>query len=264
MGSPFPGMDPYLEHPAWWPDFHLDFIGSLRAHLNARLPTHYSARAQESVRLVEVPPEGQTRVLFPDVSVTGERHVPGSGSESAAAPAGVATLEPVTLPLPLVEEVREHWIEITRQPDRELVGVVEVLFPWNKTGRGHGEYLAKRADLLRQAIHLIELDLLLGGERLPMGRPLPAGDYYALVSHAERRPNSQVYAWRLRDPLPKVTVPLRAPDADVSLDLGDVFRVTYERGAYERDVYRMPPVPAVRAEDRPWVLEVPAANLRRS
>jgi len=23
MPSPFPGMDPYLEHPALWPDVHL-------------------------------------------------------------------------------------------------------------------------------------------------------------------------------------------------------------------------------------------------
>lgn len=262
MGSPFPGMDPYLEHSAWWPDFHLDFIGSLRAHLNARLPARYSARAQESVRLVEVPPEGPGRLVYPDVALAGERRLPDHGNEAAPAAGGVATLEPITLPLPLLEEVREHWVEITRLPDRELVGVIEVLSPWNKTGRGYSDYMAKRADLLRQAIHLVEVDLLLGGERLPMGRPLPAGDYYALVSHAERRPNSQVYAWGLRDPLPRIPVPLRAPDADVWFDLADVFRVTYERGSYERDVYRMAPVSAVRPGDRPWVLEVPAAFRR--
>ncbi|MBW3540169.1 MAG: DUF4058 family protein [Planctomycetes bacterium] len=26
MSSPFPGMDPYLEDPAFWPDFHSTFI----------------------------------------------------------------------------------------------------------------------------------------------------------------------------------------------------------------------------------------------
>lgn len=262
MGSPFPGMDPYLEHPAWWQDFHLDFIGSLRAHLNARLPMDYSARAHESVRLVEVPPEGRTRAVFPDVALVRDPD-PAAAAASTSGTAVVATLEPVTLPLPQFEEVHEHWVEITKLPDRELVGVIEVLSPWSKTGRGHGDYLAKRADLLRQDVHLIELDLLLGGERLPMGLPLLAGDYYALVSHAQRRPNSQVYAWRLRDPLPKIPVPLRAPDPDVLLDLADVFRTTYERGAYERDVYRLPPVPAIRQEDLPWVMQAPSGLRRR-
>jgi len=26
MKSPFPGMDPFLEQPAYWPDFHSRFI----------------------------------------------------------------------------------------------------------------------------------------------------------------------------------------------------------------------------------------------
>lgn len=26
MASPFPGMDPYLEDPAFWPDFHHRFL----------------------------------------------------------------------------------------------------------------------------------------------------------------------------------------------------------------------------------------------
>ena len=29
MPSPFPGMDPYLEDPWLWPDFHLSFMVSL-------------------------------------------------------------------------------------------------------------------------------------------------------------------------------------------------------------------------------------------
>lgn len=261
MGSPFPGMDPFLEHPAWWQDFHLDFIVGLRTHLNARLPAHYSARAHASSRLIEVDTTSE-RLVVPDVVVTRDpvaaRQAPVTSSTGTTATA----IEPVTLPLPAVEEVREQWVEIVRLPDRELVGVIEVLSRGNKIGGTRGDYLAKRASLLRQSIHLIELDLLLGGARLPMLRPLPPGDYFAFVSHADRRPYSEVYAWRLRDPLPTVQVPLRYPDPDVSLDLADVFRVSYERGAYQRDIYRLPPVPAVPPEDIPWVMEVPAAFRR--
>ena len=38
MPSPFPGMDPYLEDSAVWPDFHNSFIAYLREALNAVLP----------------------------------------------------------------------------------------------------------------------------------------------------------------------------------------------------------------------------------
>jgi hypothetical protein len=30
MPSPFPGMDPYLEHPALWPDVHDSVLAALR------------------------------------------------------------------------------------------------------------------------------------------------------------------------------------------------------------------------------------------
>jgi len=33
MPSPFPGMDPYLEHPALWPDVHNAWIAELRRRL---------------------------------------------------------------------------------------------------------------------------------------------------------------------------------------------------------------------------------------
>jgi hypothetical protein len=74
-----------------------------------------------------------------------------------------------------------------------------------------------------QNVHLVELDLLFGGKRLPMQKPLPPGDYYYLVSHADQRPDCQVYYWSLREALPKLPVPLRTPDRDLLIDLGAVF-----------------------------------------
>ncbi|MBV8126174.1 MAG: DUF4058 family protein [Planctomycetaceae bacterium] len=41
--SPFPGMDPYLENPEIFPDFHDSFITYLRARLQAGLPPPYYA-----------------------------------------------------------------------------------------------------------------------------------------------------------------------------------------------------------------------------
>jgi hypothetical protein len=67
-----------------------------------------------------------------------------------------------------------------------------------------------------------------------LGKPLPAGDYYALLSRADRRPMCEVYAWRLRDPLPTLPVPLKAPDGDVPLDLGRLMTMAYDRGRYRQ------------------------------
>jgi hypothetical protein len=37
MLSPFPGMDPYLESPAIWPDVHHEIISENRATLTPNL-----------------------------------------------------------------------------------------------------------------------------------------------------------------------------------------------------------------------------------
>ena len=61
-------------------------------------------------------------------------------SETAA---GVLTLEPVTIDLPVeeIEEVRDLWIEIRHRPDRDLVTAIEVLSPTNKMGEGYGSII---------------------------------------------------------------------------------------------------------------------------
>src|SRR5438094_891369 len=43
MPSPFPGMDPYLEDPAVFPDLHDSLITYARDALNAQLPPPYYA-----------------------------------------------------------------------------------------------------------------------------------------------------------------------------------------------------------------------------
>ena len=68
--------------------------------------------------------------------------------------------------------------------------------------------LAKRNALLHQDVHLVELDLLRGGQRLPLRDPLPPGDYCTLVSRGDRRPGCAVCAWPLAHPLPTIPVPL--------------------------------------------------------
>jgi len=70
MPSPFPGMDPYLEHPALWPSVHQGLITFMWIALNAVLPPRYTASIGE--RLYVVQPE---RDIYPDVLVL-ERPAP--------------------------------------------------------------------------------------------------------------------------------------------------------------------------------------------
>jgi hypothetical protein len=244
-------MDPYLEDPAFWSDFHARFITYWCDAIADALPDKYEARIDEKVRLVEVAPP-RRKLIEPDVAVT----QPQSAHTRTPAPAGVATLEPVTVSLVIEEETHERYIEILHRPERSLVTVLELLSPANKEDPGRSDYLAKRNALLRYPVHLVEVDLLIGGRRLPPEDALPPGDYYALVSRSYRRPNCEVYAWPLRHALPAIPIPLRAPDADVWLDLAAVFRTSYERGRYARSLdYASPPPVSLDDETRRWVLE---------
>ncbi|MEI7769214.1 MAG: DUF4058 family protein, partial [Chloroflexales bacterium] len=47
MPTPFPGMDPYLEQPAIWPDFHNSLIVALRDDLAPRLRPRYYVAIEE-------------------------------------------------------------------------------------------------------------------------------------------------------------------------------------------------------------------------
>ncbi len=253
MPSPFPGIDPYLESQHFWDDFHPSFLTYCRDALNEILPESYVAQLGERVRLVEVS-QRRSKLVRPDIAVVAASQGRSQRAAHQSKSASTLTLEPVTIPLPTTEtEVSDVWIEIRRGTSRTSVTVIELLSPTNKAGDGFVEYKLKRRSLVRQKIHLVELDLLVGGRRLPMSGPLPAGDFYAFVSRVEQRPDSAVYAWTIRDRLPSIPVPLLDGTPDVALDLAGVFALTYERGHYGRLIDYAAPLAVLRnPEDRGW------------
>ena len=110
-------------------------------------------------------------------------------------------------------------------------------------------------------MHLVELDLLIGGRRLPLEQALPVGDYYALISRSDHRPDCEVYSWTIRQPLPPIPIPLKAPDPDVILNLGAVFSTAYERGRYGRSIdYEVSAPVLLDDETQRWLLERLRAN----
>src|SRR5438309_2000870 len=54
MPSPFPGMDPYLETPRRWPDFHNHLAAEISAALNGVLGPGYVVSLTSSTRLYRV------------------------------------------------------------------------------------------------------------------------------------------------------------------------------------------------------------------
>jgi hypothetical protein len=162
--------------------------------------------------------------------------------------------------LKFLEEYREVYIEIFHRPNHKVVAVVELLTPGNKTGSTRRDYLAKRNGVMSRDVHLIELDFLVGGHRLPMERPLPLGDYFALVARAERRPDCDVFAWTIRDALPTIPIPLLPPDRDVHVALGPPFAAVYERARYARSIdYSAPLTTPLTPDDRSWAEELARA-----
>jgi Protein of unknown function (DUF4058) len=242
MKSPFPGMDPYLEAQGRWRDLHTSMITYCRDALNEVLPENYIAQIEEQLRLVSPGPLARPAVT------------------------SSATLEPVTIPLLNgdVEEIHDMWIEIRNLPELNLVTVIEILSPTNKTGAGRVEYLDKRDDYIDLPVNLVELDLLVGGRRLPMKKPMPPGDCYALVARAQRRPDCDVYAWSIRQPLPTIPIPLKLVDSDVLLNLVDSFALAYQRGRYSRtiDYSRALDLP-LQPEDKAWAEQIAATAIAR-
>src|SRR5713101_1965677 len=101
MNMPFPGMDPYLEHPVLWESVHARLIIALANQLQPRLDPRYVTSVEERVFI-----EGPQRRI-PDVWI---QKSPGNGGGGIA----VAESEGDTAVIVEIEdlEIRETRIEI--------------------------------------------------------------------------------------------------------------------------------------------------------
>ncbi len=252
MPSPFPGMDPYIEHPEVWSDFHGDLAAEIRSDLNKVIKPRYVARLIPRVtyELVEI---DRPRSVRPDVGVWRPRgRSEGEGREQTAVlcPPPVQSMVAMELPLRLFS------VEIVETGELRLVTAIEILSPVNKQPGldAHEEYLRKRRELLRSSAHLIEIDLLRVGRRPPLERPVPIAPYYVVLSREERRPNVNVWPIQLTDKLPPIPVPLLEPDPDAAIDLGGIVAAVYERGGYDMLIdYSQPPPPPLSDAESAWL-----------
>ena len=251
-------MDPYLEHPRYFRDFHNSFIVDLKQAIQPVLPEPYYAKTEERIWI-----EWPERAVLPDVPIS------RSAERLRAVEAGTVTLlEDAALDTELIEfgegfEVRELSLHVYAGGSGEggrLVTAVELLSPSNKMNgsEGRAAYTRKQAELLDRDVHLIEIDLLRGGEhttaipRRFLKRPF---DYH-VAARDLNLPPAEMYSYpiRLEDPLPRIAVPLLPGEGYVIVELQPVFDRCYDGGSYRREIdyLRDEPEPPLIDSQRSW------------
>lgn len=250
MPCPFPGMDPYLEMQPFWSDFAPDFLASMRNALLGELLPRYDVRIEEYMFVMHE--DIRLHRVKPDVSISSTLEWEAEAT-SATALAGSNTIE---LEYPDIEPQTQRHLKIIHGPNEELVTVIELLSPTNKRSGEDGidAYLEKRTELVASGINLVEIDLLRGGDRLPMRGSLPQGDYYVYVGRTQRKPRCEVMGWPLKMPLPTIPIPLLPGEQETNLDLAAVFRGTYDAAFYDRRLpYQQPLEPKPTEEEAAWI-----------
>ncbi len=247
MPSLFPGMDPFLERPEIWPDFHDRLITYICEALQPVLRPQYVALTQDRLFVVE-----NNRPIRPEVSIFEVNR----GDVSAA---GTITLvaDPATTVVEFQrDEIRQPYIEIIEPASgNQVVTAIEVLSPDNKApGVGLKSYQQKQDELWAGGANLIEIDLWSQGTRIPRVDATAIGAdlhrrYLVTVSRVEPR-RCEFYGIDLPQRLPRISVPLKPDDKDVMLDLQAVFQRCYDSGPYPQLLYydRTPPAPLDPAE----------------
>jgi hypothetical protein len=258
MPTPFPGMDPYLEHPALCEDVHIRMIVAVADALGPQVRPRYRVAVERRAYLALFAPEEYELVGKPDVLIAAPHQQEPTSVSVTATGAG-----PYVGELPMPEEVIERYLEVRDVADGDIITVIEILSPSNKlTREGRSQYERKRLKVLTSATHLVEIDLLRSGEPLPIriqngGSPEA---YRIVVSRSWERPRAGVYLFGLREPIPDVPVPLRPAEADAILPLNQLVHDLYDRAGYDQAIdYRKPCVPALTNEDAAWAAHLLAS-----
>lgn len=231
MPSPFPGMDPYLEHPAHWPNVHHGLISEIGNQLTQLLRPRYIGRFARRVYRPK-PDDPELDFYLPC------RPIADGGTATLAAPRPrIRLLDP---------EFREAWVEIIEVASRETVTVIEVRSPANKLdgSAGRRSFIEKRDEILNSPIHWVEIDLLRGR---------PSCEYSVRISKSDEPRRDFAWSIQLEQPLPTIGVPLRSPDPDAPLDLQKVLASAYERAAYDATIdYTGDPTPPLTKAQALW------------
>lgn len=249
MPSPFPGMDPYLEHPDLWPEVHNRLIVAIADFLGPQLRPKYRAAIEQRVYR-----DADAALLIgrPDVSVI--QHSAPDAQPSSSSRSSVIT-DPVEVELPMPEEIRERYLNILKVGTGDVVTTLEVISPSNKRlGKGRNLYEQKRAEILESQTHLVEIDLIRAFAPLPVRGNIGDSLYRILVSRAQRRPRADLYPFNLDTPVPSFPLPLLPDDEELSVNLQALLNQVYDRAGYDLVIdYTSDPLPPLDDAARAWI-----------
>lgn len=247
MKTPFPGMDPYLEHPALWQDVHNRLIAALADVMAPIVAPRYYVALERRAYLLK--PDDVVFVGRPDIALV-----------TRSQPA-IAATTPV---FDGVLEVGEDYLEIHEVRSGKLVTLVEVLSPTNKLNKdGRDQYEAERAQVLMTRTNLVEIDLLRAGEPMAVVGQAAHSDYRILISRGHQRPRAQLYFFRVRQPIPQFPLPLLPGEVEPLVDINTTLHALYSRAHFDlRLDYTQPAVPPLSPDDADWAatLDFPPAQ----
>jgi hypothetical protein len=258
MKSPFPGMDPYLEHPALWPDVHNRLIAALADDLSVRVAPRYYVGLERRTYLLKA--DDLVFIGRPDIAMA-----PASDAPARASQPTVTSTAVLEVDVPMPDEVYENFLEIHEVKTAKLVTILELLSPVNKLHKqGREDYQRKRDHVFRSWTNLVEIDLLRAGEPMPVIGPPVQSDYRLLISRGTQRPRAYLIAFNLRQPIPPFTLPLLPDDEEPEVALNRILHDLYQRAHFDlRLDYTQPSIPPLSDADAAWAQELPQASQRR-
>ncbi|EAW34072.1 DUF4058 family protein [Lyngbya sp. PCC 8106] len=247
MLSPFPGMNPYLEQ--FWSGVHHRLITAIANSVAPQIRPKYIVAVEE--RIYKTVGDSSVLVGIPDVSVHRLNTVKTPIDLSLLS----ASKQPITVLVPQTERLTESYLEIRRVGTEEVITAIEILSPINKkTGICRQQYEAKRQKILDSLTHFIEIDLWRQGKPMLVYGEEIVSDYRILISRSNSRPQADLYAFNLRDELPKIPLPLELKDSEPIINLREILQEIYEQGSYDLRIdYSREPVPPLTEEDAAWV-----------
>lgn len=265
MPSPFPGMDPWLEDPAIYPDLHNSFIIKLGDAINPQLPAPYYATSASRVWI-----DLSYRLIEPDVNVLYPSNSPRTANGKRKATTAVAATKPRRVHVQSVienDETSEWFLEIYAKPDNDqLITAIELLSHSNKRPgyKGRELYQEKQDELLKNRVNLVEIDLLRGGmhttavPRAVLEQDFGAFDYHVSIRPMEEPDDFLIYSWPLDVRLPRITVPLLPGAPGVVVDLQEILDQCYDQRNYDRRThYRTrKPKPPLTKKQKQWAEKI--------
>ncbi len=264
MPIPFPGMNPYLEHPDLWPTVHQRLIATLADALWRQLPGNY--RVRSLTHRYQVSGEDALIVGAPSLSwesnlaenVLAEAKAPNTGtqisytaSHTGNHTANHTACHPISVLVPVPQKIYETYLEIIDETD-SVITIIEMLSPKKKRpGRGRALYERQRETIFGSDVHLVEIDLLRGWEPPSVYGPENTGDYRILVSRSEQRPRAQLFTWDVLEPIPAIALPLKGDD-ELALPLKPIIDKACDRTDLLVN-YRQDPLPPLRQAETLWL-----------